>query len=434
MSSVWEFFGLKDSPYGSDYLPPSETGSRLLVGRDAELTKIRQLLNATKRHIVLEGENGVGKTSMVNVAIHRATQDFRERRTPQLFLPLRKPFQLTTTSTPEHFKREVLFELAQSLLAHIETLNLAGRSMPDTQAIETWLNSPLVRGGGAGVTVLGVGASGTQTNAANTSAGFLEAGLATAVESWLRDAFPTAASGAFVAVIDNLELLETSVSARGLLEALRDTVLSMPGTRWILCGARGIARSVASSTRLEGVLNEPIDVDPLPDAFVPALIERRIEAFKARPDAIAPVDPDGFRFLYDLLHSNLRNALRYSEDFAIWLHGSSTGTDSAQLRLSSLKSWASELAKRHLADTKSVGPRAWEVFDDLVALGGSCSPSDHAKFRYDTQMAMRPQVKSLEDAQLVQSTRDDEDQRRKTISVTPRGWLVRHARIPGSGA
>ena len=43
-------------------------------------------------------------------------------------------------------------------------------------------------------------------------------------------------------------------------------------------------------------------------------------------------------------------------------------------------------------------------------------------------MALRPQIKSLEDGQLVQSSKDDNDKRRKTIVVTPRGWLVNYKR------
>ena len=43
-------------------------------------------------------------------------------------------------------------------------------------------------------------------------------------------------------------------------------------------------------------------------------------------------------------------------------------------------------------------------------------------------MALRPQIKALEDVNLVASAIDDTDKRRKTISITPRGWLVNYAR------
>ena len=39
---------------------------------------------------------------------------------------------------------------------------------------------------------------------------------------------------------------------------------------------------------------------------------------------------------------------------------------------------------------------------------------------------MRPHVRALEEANLVHSLIDETDHRRKTISVTPRGWLVQY--------
>lgn len=40
---------------------------------------------------------------------------------------------------------------------------------------------------------------------------------------------------------------------------------------------------------------------------------------------------------------------------------------------------------------------------------------------------MRPHVKDLEDAGLLVSTQDEGDKRRKTIQITPKGWLVNYA-------
>jgi DNA-binding MarR family transcriptional regulator len=43
-------------------------------------------------------------------------------------------------------------------------------------------------------------------------------------------------------------------------------------------------------------------------------------------------------------------------------------------------------------------------------------------------MAMRPHVKDLEEANLVISSVLDDDQRRKHIALTSRGWLVHYQR------
>jgi hypothetical protein len=86
------------------------------------------------------------------------------------------------------------------------------------------------------------------------------------------------------------------------------------------------------------------------------------------------------------------------------------------------------MADRYLADTK-LRAAAWKIFDKLIVdFGGSCSPSDHPLFGYENQPPMRAQVRALEEANLVESSVDDTDKRRKTISVKPRGWVVYYAR------
>ena len=68
------------------------------------------------------------------------------------------------------------------------------------------------------------------------------------------------------------------------------------------------------------------------------------------------------------------------------------------------------------------------MLDELAGLGGSCSPSDYEAFEFNSAAAFRAPVKALEDSNLVISSKADSDKRRKTVSMTSRGWLVMHAR------
>jgi len=72
-------------------------------------------------------------------------------------------------------------------------------------------------------------------------------------------------------------------------------------------------------------------------------------------------------------------------------------------------------------------PRALEVFQYAVELKGVFSPSDYEAFGFNSTQTMRPHVKDLEDTGLLVSTQDDGDKRRKTIQITPKGWLVNYA-------
>ena len=188
-------------------------------------------------------------------------------------------------------------------------------------------------------------------------------------------------------------------------------------------------RSGASSSRLQGVLADPMELEPLPDEFVPEVIARRLEAFRVGEDAYAPVEPDGFLHLYEVGNRNLRNALKYCEDYALWLSLEGVhlpGTQSAKLEL--LEIWMAVVAEKYLTATQGVGDRGWNVFDGIVAKGGSVSPSDFGDFGFESSQAMRGQMRALEDAVLVESSVDESDKRRRLVEITSRGWIVNYQR------
>lgn len=422
--SLWTDLGFRENPYAVTPVPATEEGKQLLVGRERELAQLAVAITSLDTHPTLEGDNGVGKTSLVSVAGYRAMQDFLEGNSPQLFVPLAEAFQLRTGDTPVSFERDVLFAVAQAFIQNHDVLKAANLTVPDTRHIGDWLNAPMLAQRQASVAGFGAG-GGSQPN---TSAGFEEAGFKAAVMRWLHDCFPSSAAGAFVCVLDNLELLETSQQARTLLEAIRDSVLSFPGLRWVLCGARGIVRSAAASSRLQGFLADPMEIGPIEDHFVADVVTRRVGAFRMRSDAYVPVESDGFNHLYQIMHSNLRNALKHAQDFAVWLNTQGAMPTASPDKYGTLEVWLALLAEQYQKDTSGVTNRGWQVFDTIVQLGGFCSPSDFDTFGFSSQPAMRPYVKQLEDANLVVSAIDETDQRRRTIGLTPRGWLVNYQR------
>jgi hypothetical protein len=425
--SIWTDFGFRESPYATDPIPATDEGEQLLVGRAEPLRKLRNYLTSSALHPTIEGDNGVGKTSLVAVAGYQLQKTFESGSTGQALLPLPRAFQLTNSDTAETFSEKVLYAVAASFIENHDLLANRGLSVPNTHEVDQWLNAPVFHTTGGGAQFAGFGADLTRGSEPNTSTGFTSAGFQAAIARWLRECFPSRQSGGFICVIDNLELLETSQVARTLLESMRDSVLDLPGLRWVLCGARGIVRTGASSQRLEGRLAEPMDLLPIADADVSDVVRRRIEVFGIDDDAIAPVGPDGFRHIYDILNRNLRNTLKFCEDFAFWLSENMPTPLTMDSAFSLMEVWLTEQADAYYSQT-SLGARAWGVFDGIAGLGGSISPGDYGKFDFNSSFAMRPHIKSLEDANLVQSSVDDTDRRRKTIMMTPRGWLVRYAK------
>jgi DNA-binding MarR family transcriptional regulator len=427
MTSIWPEFGYRESLYATAPVPATAEGENLLVGRTSELRELKTLLASTSLHPTIEGENGVGKTSLVAVAGYQLMKSFQNGHTSQALLPLGRVFQLTPRQSVDSFRRQVLLETAQGLIDNFDVLKAGGLDVPDVNELRRWLSRAIQQRGGGGRTESSSDRAGRGAAGNSGSGGFSESGFSTVVEAWLRQTFPSTQSGGFICVIDNLELLETYQTARTLLEGLRDEVLGLPGLRWVLCGARGIVQTGASSARLEGRLAEPMLLGPLPHAKAPDVVSTRREAYRVRDDAVAPVGRKSFRLLYDVLNGNLRNALKYAENFSLWLALNSQGPWISETNDKLLEVWLSETADKHLAETK-LGGAAWKVFERLIEMGGSCSPSDFEQFGYTTPMALRPQIKALEDVNLIVSSIDETDKRRKTISVAPRGWLVQFAR------
>jgi hypothetical protein len=177
MSSIWPGFGYRESLYATSPIPPTSEGQALLVGRDRELRTLKMVLASTELHPSIEGDNGVGKTSLVSVAGYQLFNDFKRRASSQALVPLGRPFQLMPGDTVGAFRRRVLFEVAQGLIDHYDDLKAGGIDVPDVRDTRRWLTRATQRQGSAGLSAAGFGASVGGGKSSNTSAGFTESGF-----------------------------------------------------------------------------------------------------------------------------------------------------------------------------------------------------------------------------------------------------------------
>lgn len=417
-------WGFKANPFNVRSLPPDEVGAELLVGRAAELALLTRRINNPPKLPTLEGMNGVGKSSIVNVAGYSCFNNYLVDPRRPLYIPCRKIFQFTPTSNRDAFVMEVLLEVAQTLLdyaARIEGDRL--RTVVEATGLRDWINAPQVRGFQGALGPISAGSS-VETNTGN---GYTLSGFPTTVKTILSHVFPDEGSGGIICVIDNLELLQTSEAARDLLEALRDELFNVQGLRWVLCGALGIVRGVTSSPRLDGMMFEPIDVKKIPDESVGEIYTSRVEAFAISGDAYLPIIRTDFVRLYRILLGNIRALLGHTDEFCQYVSEQGLHPYSEDEKEQIFTAWLEQKCRSSFESARAVvGGRAWEVFEDAVILDGLFAPSDFEHFRFNSSQAFRPHVKDLEDAGLVVSTKDEGDRRRKTIQVTPRGWLVNH--------
>ncbi|WP_156816296.1 hypothetical protein [Oceanibaculum indicum] len=417
---MWESFGFSRNLYDTHPVEGNDQGERLLVGRSNEVTRIKSRISGFRTVLTLEGPNGVGKTSLVLVSGHQLQKE-SEGRGKSSYLLLPEPVQFTQEDTAVDFKRKVYSKIASHFIANERDL----RSRLDLQfslgPLRAWLENPLNFEGS--ISIAGFGGGGGRTP--NESTGFDVHGFFTLVDRLLQASFTN--DGGIICVLDNLEILNTSQLARQRLETLRDDLFAKHGLKWVVCGARGIVRSVASSPRLQGRLLEPIEVNPLDGHSIDQLIASRVAEFRTRPDSIPPVGADSFKYVFKILNNNLRDSLKYSGDFAAWLDENQRYNETASSLDDLFQVWLADQSERYFT-TINVPPRAWQLFDDICEKGGSISPSDYEDFGFNSPQHMRGQVAKLEQADLVVSELDDTDHRRKTISVQAKGWLLRHHR------
>jgi hypothetical protein len=438
---LYESWGFTQSPFETTSLPPSELGDRLLVGRDNEVNSLIRRITSGNKIATLEGLNGVGKTSVVNVATYRLFEEHLDTGEGGLYIPCRKMFQLNACQDLHFFIDQVLMEVAQTLVEQSNFLSERGRGA-QTKQIDRWLNAPQLKSPSFGVTIGLFGLQGGGQTETNTSTGFERSGLRKTIQNLLEEVFPSQDSGGVVCTIDNLELLQSSDVARSFLEQLRDELFNIRGLRWVLCGALGIIYGIVASPRLDGYLHRPILIGELDPRYAKDILTSRIDAYKSEFDTqlYLPIVDDDFVALYATLKGNLRNVLSYSDDYCQWCADREL-PHTVEEKRQSFKQWLSEQCDYAYESVRQeLRPKALEVFSRGVGLGGIFSPGDFEIFGFNSIAAFRPHIKDLEVVGVVVSTQDDGDKRKKSIQITSKGWLVAHhlallessRRVPGT--
>jgi hypothetical protein len=422
---LYRDWGFGGNPFETTPLQASEDGRKLLVGREVTSKSIIRRLDSSSKLVTVEGLNGVGKTSAINVSVYNAFRSVVNGATAPLYIPCRKIFQLNDNTDTHDLYQQVLLEVAQTLIERYEEVPASRGKVKQTNrtALDRFLNEAQVKSLSGGLTVLGTGIQAGRSMETNSGIGFQRVGIEKQVIDWLEEIFPTSTSGGVVCILDNLELLQTSGRAQEVLEELRDTLFSIRGIRWVLCGALGIIHGVASSPRLDGRLHKPVSIEDLPDELSGQVFRTRVRAFKNTDQAELPINQSQFVEVFDIMRGNLRSALSECDDFCHWVGDRVNDPEDFSEEL--FEDWLEdELNSAYLAVKSELRPAALKVFETACQFE-VFAPSDCTVFGYAKPSAMRPQIKNLEAVGLLQSAIDESDKRRKSIQVTSKGWKVR---------
>ncbi|GGF13008.1 hypothetical protein [Williamsia phyllosphaerae] len=416
---IWPTFGFRKNPYGTEELRPDSEGGILLVGRDLEVRKLQRRWYSSSQIATIEGPVGVGKTSLAGVAAYRAMQTRIDLKS-DLIVPLNRTIQFQQDT--DELSKKILFEISQSLLRHETTLRNCDHNVPSLNDLRSWVNNPIFKGGSAGVGPVSLGKS---TPSANSSSGFSESGFEEHLTYVLQETFPADKTGSFVGIIDNLELLRTVGAARDCLDVLRDTVFRLPGMRWVLVGASGIVKTAVSVPRLSGKVASPIQLEPVADDSIEALIEKRLTLYSQGGHPRPPVTPAAFQYLHTIAGKNLRETFKHAQDIALWL--AERVEDGKGIPEDPVETWIREQADYDIIAAQMT-VAAQEVFDQLTANGGSMPAAQLAEDPKTYAQKVRYRVRILEKLNLVETVGTEDDLRFKIVRLTALGWFTHHIR------
>lgn len=429
-ASKWDVYGFRSTPYSTNELGPDSQAEKLLVGRDEELKTLHSDLVSGASLMALEGDYGVGKSSLAAAAAFGAS-NWRVRHGDAYFLSTPQALELHAAETVDEFERRSYFQIARVILSNAKRLTADGNRLDGAQALTRWLLSPEGTGWNAGIglsaAVLGgIELSGGKTRAANTSAGFTDAGVIAIIDNWLNELFPDISRGGVILRLDNLENLGRDYRLVETFESLRDRLFKRRGLRWILSGAEGMVRTALSSPKMTGSFAEPLDVLPIPHDLAPDVIRRRAEVLATRAQWVLPVEPDAFERIYTRTGRNLRFSLSLADTYSL-------RADAGRVVWLSKEERAEEFFKyvelegdrvvRQLA--KRLPLAAQKVLTMLVnQKNGFASPSEYQDFGYQKMPSLLAQITTLKDLGLVTYAVDEGDARRRRITVSNNGRLV----------
>ena len=68
--SFYEEWGFTESPFDTNPLDANDKGEHLFVSRNTEIENLKILIGEIKKWSCIDGANGIGKTSLINVATY----------------------------------------------------------------------------------------------------------------------------------------------------------------------------------------------------------------------------------------------------------------------------------------------------------------------------------------------------------------------------
>ncbi|NSB12152.1 ATP-binding protein [Clostridium beijerinckii] len=316
--SFYNDWGFWDEPFSYKPLEGDEIGENLLVGREGEKKKLKLRLRQTDKICTVEGEIGIGKTSLANVVLFECYNEWAEDTTTNpILIPCKLKFQLKEALDIDEFRKMVIVELAQVIIKYKKILNESG--LYNGKEFEKFFNSESLNAVSIGASIMGFGGNASQEKSLNNSKVFQDEIFYKLVEQALFEMSEKAYMGGIVCLIDNVELVNTHVKARELIELMRDKIFNIPFTKWVLCGEKDIFMSIIESPRMSAYIHKPILVNKLQANVASKMFSTRYDFYGGN---YLPCSDKEFDSLFRIFDGNTRDIFECIDEYCYEIYES----------------------------------------------------------------------------------------------------------------
>lgn len=296
MNNFWELYGVKENPFST--APLLVKGGTLpiesFVGRDEQLNRLKKLFSsAGGSRILVYGDVGVGKTTIVNVARHHAlNQGF--------FTPFKE------IAVQEHWNTDlfILNSLA-SIHSTIKLLQQKPISDKTIKKIESLIELGIEEIS-AGISVAGVG--GNYGKQLRDPIKVSTISLIDLFNETIKEILETTKKDIIIHY-NNLELLPER-SIRRIFDNLRD-FFQTPHIHFVFVGNLTVHGVFQTIPRFSSILSDTVLIENFSFDEIKKVIQIRLKYMRISDDLnyIVPYREDALKALYELFEGNIRNVL-----------------------------------------------------------------------------------------------------------------------------
>lgn len=292
----WDSLGFSDFPFRTD--PISSDTLELFVGHNKEIKVCLELLKSRDVIMVIEGARGVGTTSFSNYLRFNA-QKAKNYLTPTNEIRVEPNWLLET----------LLAAIVSNIVREFE-LSMSSNACKDKRFTEAKALSQRISETYKSFGLSAFGLGGNYGENGNISQPIILPApvIGHHLEDLANLAVDFGYKNGILVQLNNLDIdaIHTETHLKYILNALRD-YMQTRNVSWLLVGDVGIRPFIASKVdRVDDIISYETFINPLSKKDYRLLIEKRINFYKKNKNAVFPVTPEVFEYLYDVTEGRLR--------------------------------------------------------------------------------------------------------------------------------